>query len=176
MIISMNPYIFKVTIKQQLLVLLPFLISNFIIFFGFSILFEGEDLSGVILWAYLVAIMLSVFPVIILHGQYLISNYRLVVLIYPDSKIIEFRRGTTTIRYNFSDITSLDYYATTGHISKKGGSAFYSFDNYRFYKLRFSNNKTYYLTCLIINDIEHTLENLIKIEGEWHFRPVPLLY
>jgi hypothetical protein len=153
------------------------LISNCIIFFGLSIIFRGDTISGIILGVYLGAFTLSVLPVLILHTQYLISNHKLMVIIDSDLKVIEFRRGTTIDRYSFTDIKSLDYYATTGHISKKGASpAFYSFDSYRFYKLRFSNNKTYYLTCLLMNDIEHRLEILINTEADWHFRALPLLY
>ncbi|MGZ3880440.1 MAG: hypothetical protein ACXVBF_03845 [Flavisolibacter sp.] len=170
-------YILKLTGKQQVLVLLPFLLSTGILFLGGAVIFHGEQISGYVLAAVVLSFILIVLPVLILHFQYLVNDFGTVVLIDPDAETIEFRKKGSSEKYQFKDITSCDYYATVGHISKKGASpAFYSFDSYRFYKLKFSNNKTFYITCLLMNNIENKLEGLIKMEADWRFRALPLLY
>ena len=157
--------------------LLPFLFSCAVIFLGYGIIFRGGSSTGIVLFAYFIALVLVVLPVLILHVQYLINDFNLVVTIFTDRSVIEFRRGKLIERFDFNQIQSLDYYATAGHISKKGVStAFYSFDNYRFYRVEFKDKRKYYVTCLVMNDIEHQLEDLTGIKADWSFRALPLLY
>ena len=170
-----NKYCFKNNLKQQFLVLIPFITQNAIIVYGYSIIFKGEQIEGLILFAYCLAFVLAALPVLILHSQYLFLTWSQSVCIGPD--YIEFKKKNKISHYQFSEIFAVNYYATSGHSSKRGSSgAFYTFGPYRFYKILLKDQKSFYVTCLMINDLEHTFEKLINFEAEWHFRALPLLY
>jgi hypothetical protein len=167
-------YDFRVTLKQQLLVLLPFLLINTGVLLAWYYYFDIDWSTGTTIFLSIL-FLLNILPVLILHLQYLVKGSHSVV-IDSINKTVEFKKQSSTGKYSFEQIISVDYYATHGHISKKGSSLWYTFDPYRFYKITFNDNQVAYVTCLNIRNIENTLEPLLGIQAEWNFRALPLLY
>jgi hypothetical protein len=167
-------YKFEITLKQQLLVLLPFLLTNIGALLVWYFYFDSGWSTGTLIFLSILFV-LNILPVLILHVQYLITGTRSILIDLRD-KTLEFKNRVGIKKYSLEQIASLDYYATYGHISKKGSSLWYTFDPYRFYKITFNDAKVAYFTCLNIRNIENTLEPILGIKAEWNFRALPLLY
>jgi hypothetical protein len=50
------------------------------------------------------------------------------------------------------------------------------FGMYRYNKIIFNYDTKIFITCLMINDIENTLEDLLRLKAEKHFRLLNLLH
>ena len=77
---------------------------------------------------------------------------------------------TKPLNYSFSEIESLQYYRSWGK-----GSGWHSFGEYRYYKIIFKDKREIVITCLMINDIENTLEMLLRMKAERHAKVVCLI-
>jgi hypothetical protein len=167
-------YKFETTLKQQLLVLLPFFLINTGSLLVWYYYIDSDLTIGTIIFLSIL-VLFNILPVLVLHAQYLIKGSRYVVIDLANGTLeLKNRRGIR--KYSFRQIASIDYYATHGHISRKGSSLWYTFDPYRFYKIILSDAQVIYITCLTIPNIENTLEQLLDIKAEWNFRALPLLY
>lgn len=167
---------FKITTKQQLLVLIPFITINATIFVGYYYIFRDTSINLLIVLVFLFVFLLNVLPVILLHSQYLMKNGSAIVEIDSEKKLLLYTDNKRYYKYSFNDIQTLKYFATHGHISKRGSSLWYTFDPYRFYKITFKDQQVISITCLMINNIENTLEQLLGIEAERKFRVLPFIY
>jgi hypothetical protein len=167
---------FKITIKQQLLILFPFLTINAVVIAVYFYIFRDISLNIFIIVLFLFIFLLNVLPVLLLHLQYLIKNWNVTFKIDREKKLITCQNGKKSLKYSFDDIETLKYYATHGHISRRGSSLWYTFDPYRFYKITFKDQKKVIITCLMINNIENTLEQLLEITAERKFRVLPFTY
>jgi hypothetical protein len=106
--------------------------------------------------------LLDTLPALILHIQYLIKNYKAIVLLNTTDRTFSYRSFKQKEKVsNFSDIKLLEYYVS---YARKMG--IYSFARYRYYKIILSNDEEIVITCLMINDIENTLEVLLQIKAE----------
>ncbi len=76
----------------------------------------------------------------------------------------------------FQDIAKLKYVASAGHYYRRGKFETYPFDGYRFYKFEFTDGTVLFVTSFMINDIEHTLEQLLGVEAKWKLRVIAFLY
>lgn len=148
-----NIFEFKITFKQQLLMLTPLIVVNTAIIIGLVYLdTQGNLLLGMLILTFI----LSVLPVIIVHTQYYIANRGASLIIDTDKKILMYSSKIKQYEYSFDDIQFLYHYVSYG-----GGSGWYTFDEYRFFKIVFNDNKEIIITCLMMNDIKHTLEKLL---------------
>jgi hypothetical protein len=168
-------FFLKVSLKQQLFVLFPFFLINAIVIIGYFLVYGGP-IEGSILVFFIIVFLINVCTVIALHLQYLYYNSSMCMEIDTRTKELNINQKHKQYNYSFYDIQSLDYYATSGHSSKKGYNMVYTFDNYRFYKIKFKDNRTFFVTCLMMYYIEKNLEPLLDFEAEWHFRALPFIY
>jgi hypothetical protein len=133
-------------------------------------------IDTLMLFLFLFIFIVNVLPVLILHLQYLNKNWNVTVKIDTEKKVIVYQKSKSTFEYSFCDIETLKYYATHGHISKRGSSLWYTFDPYRFYKITFKNHEQLVITSLLINNIENKLEQMLEKTSERQFRVLPLIY
>ena len=167
---------FKITLKQQFLVLIWFFVMNSVLLIAYFKIINPLFVDGLIIGGIVFLIALFVLPVIILHPQYVIKNCLGPLVISTEEHFVSIGKGKDLFKFNFSDIKELRYYATLSHLSSKGGSSWYTFDSYRFYKIILNNSDEIIVTCLMINNIENTLEELLGIKAIRKFRAIPFIY
>jgi hypothetical protein len=138
---------FRVTLLQQFLVLFPFLLTNSILIIFYYYHFSSKTIDWRISTVILFLFLLNFLPPVILHFQYLVKNWNATLIIETEDKSLNYFYNKVNYKYSFKDIDSLRYYATSGHISKKGSSLWYTFDPYRFFKITFKDHTEIVITC-----------------------------
>ena len=165
-----NIFEFEVTLKQQLILLTHLAVVNIAIFLG-SIYYLKINIYGnayiIVLTVYF---FIDILPTIIVHTQYWLKNHKAIFKINTVSKELSYEIPEKNLRYSFADIASLEYYWNFGK-----GSGWNSFGQYRYYKIIFKDNTQIVITCLMINDIENTLEILLRMEAEKHEKVLCLI-
>ena len=174
--VSKADYLFKVSLKQQILVLIPFFGINAGLAIVYFAIARNYPLTLPLYLVILFFFLLNVLPVLLLHFQYLSKNWKATLEIDTRKQLIRYTNHDETKIVSFHNISELKYFATHGHISTKGSSLFYTFDPYRYYSIKSNDGTTIIVTCLMINDLENSLEPLIGIKAERKFRMVPLVY
>jgi len=169
-------YRFKVTGKQQLLVLLPFIIINTILVIAYILILGSYEIRWLEIFVISLLLFIFVLPVIILHIQYLLYNKKAKLSLNSSSGLITFGNGNVSYQFKKEDISVFDYYATIGYYTSKDYSSWYTFGPYRYYRIILKNGSKIILTSLMINDIENKLEPIIGLEAERKFRAVPFIY
>lgn len=164
----------KITLKQNFLVLYPGILQCIGLLVIMYYYITNQEWNRSSIRIIIIAEIFMLAPMLFLHIQYMIANKNLQCTIDTQDQTIEFKINNSYI-YNFNQIVQFDYFATHGHSSKKGSSFYYTFDPYRYYRLEFDDGRIFYLTCLIMNNIEFTLEQLLNKEAEWHFKMLPTL-
>src|SRR5438046_49887 len=86
-------YKFRITLKQQLLVLFPFISINTFIGLGFLYIAHGSHMNGVFLGLILFIALVNVFPTVVLHLQYLIRNGGAIFLIDVENNNMKYKKG-----------------------------------------------------------------------------------
>ena len=168
-VLNNNLHKFNIRLKQQLVILLPMLLKNAALPI-FCYMIYGKLNFGYLIVG-LIFFFIDILPTIILHIQYLYKNNGQVVTINSVYKTIKFKERNASVKeYKFGDILSLEYYCC--YIK---GTGWHSFGQYRFYKIVFSDSYQMFITCLMINDIEHVLPYLLDIEPQKHLRILPLI-
>ena len=162
-------HIFKNSIQQQIRLLFPLVFLYFLIiaasyFFKFNLNNKG------FLYVLIFILLADTLPTIIVHIQYLIANSGAILQINTESKEILYKTSKITVEKPFSDIISFKYYRS---YAKRSG--WHSFGQYRYYKIIFTDKTKIVITCLLINDIENTLENLLRLSAEKRVRLVCFL-
>jgi hypothetical protein len=175
-VILKSNYDLKVSLKQQLLVLFPFLFINSGITIGYFFAVHVSFFNSLIIGTTVFFFIANVLTVLVLHTQYLYFNRSMSINIDSNSGDITIIQSGKEYSYKVSDIKALDYYSSSGHISKKGPDEFYTFDPYRFFKIVFNDNRHFYVTSLMMNNIERNLEQILGYEANWHFRVLALIY
>jgi len=159
----MNQKIYKITLGQQALILFPLILTNSIVL-SFCIYKFGWTIATY--WVIAILLIISIIPTIIVHLQYLRQNFGLTLAIDFDKKYLEFDKKGKKSKYSFLDISKLIRTSSYGR-----GTGWYSFAEYRYYKIIFKNNAEFIVTCLLVNNIEknliakldHEEENKLKI-------------
>jgi hypothetical protein len=160
---------FKITLRQQILMLLPLILKNGIAF-GIMYYFIGMELHTLII-VFLIFFILDILPTLIVHIQYLFKNWKSVLTINNENKKLTYVSRFDNLEYSFDDILSFQHIASYG-----GGTGVYSFGEYRYFKILFKDNKQIIITCLMINNIKTTLEKLLGIVPEKRLRIIALIY
>ena len=161
---------FKVTLKQQLLILSsPILLYSmlglvYLYFFGFTLP------SPVYMYAFLVLFFIDLLPALILHIQYLNINSGSELIIDSKKRNITYTRKNKSSDKSFDDIKSIKNIASFGGGSNSG---LYSFGEYSFCKITFKDETFVFITCLMINRIRPSLELLLekKVDTKLKFFP-----
>ena len=159
--------VYRITLKQQLLLLTPALIK-YGLFGGIYLFFFGFSLpTPIYLYAFLVLFVIDLLPAIILHVQYLVKNWTVILTIDTKSKTVFYQSKETSFTQNFDDIFLAEYVMSYGF---KGSAGFYSFAEYRYQKIYFKDGTSIIITCLMINDIKNTLEMLLRLKAKEKFK------
>jgi hypothetical protein len=152
---------YKITLKQQLLVSAhAFLTILLIISIGYFYS-GGFFKSNILIAVLLLTFLIDTLPALILHIQYLVKNRKVELIIDRQNDLIVYKRISNTINFSFNDIDSVKYFVSYGR-----QTGVYSFAIYRYYKIILSNKTEFIVTCLMINDIENTLEMLLHRSAE----------
>ena len=163
-------YSFKITLKQQLILLghSVFIWVGLIVVIVY--VFKRSLLNETSLFVFPFIFLIDTLPTFILHTQYWIKNHGAILTVNTETKELMYETKSEVLRYSFDNIISLQYYRNLGK-----GSGWNSFGEYRYYKIIFNDNKEAFITCLMINDIENTLEMLLKMQAEKHSKLLCLL-
>ncbi len=163
---------YNVTIKQQL-ILLGHLIFITICFVGYGVylyvtksLIDNKGYKIV----FAVFLLIDTLPTLIVHTQYWLKNHGSTFIIDTQTKELMYGMPKKQVSYSFNDISLLQYFRSLGK-----GSGWHSFGEYRYYKIIFKDKTEIVITCLMINDIENTLEMLLRMKAERHAKVLCLI-
>lgn len=156
-------YQFYTTLKQQLILLTPLLFT--IIALPIGVIFILHlSLSNIATYiVFIFFFLIDALPTFVLHLQYWLENHDSILNIDIVKQEFNYSTSKQKLNYSFSDIAKVDYYRNLGK-----GSGWHSFGQYRYYKITCTNKTKIIVTCLMINDIENTLEILLKVKAEQH--------
>ncbi len=153
-------YRYRVNLGQQLRLLLQPVLLHLgiigIVYYRYHTISLGPlliTLGGIFLF--------DTLPALILHVQYLNKNYKAEFSINTIDRTFSYLSKQEEKKYSFSEIKLLEYYVS---YARKTG--IYSFARYRYYKIVLTNGDVIVVTCLMINDIENTIESLLRIKAE----------
>jgi hypothetical protein len=160
---------FKITFKEQVLMLLPLVLKNTIALGLIFYIFGTETHALIII--FLLFFLLDILPTVILHIQYLFKNWNSELSLNKEKRKLAYVSSTENLEYSFDEILSVHHFASYG-----GGTRVYSFGEYRYFKIIFKDNKQIIITCLMINNIKMTLEKLLDIVPEKWLRIIAFIY
>ncbi len=157
-------YNYKITLKQQFLLLYKPFTKNIALFL--IIKYFSDYLLLTETWVVLILIFLIDFiPAFILHIQYLITNWNCSFIINTEKRTFSYYSPKKSIdNGSFDNIQKLEY-----HVSYGRKTGVYSFASYRYYKIFLNDGSTIFITCLMVNRIEDTLELLFRTRAEKEF-------
>jgi len=114
--------------------------------------------------------VVGIVPTVVVHVQYLLKNHGLNLKVNTDEKFLVFEHQGQEAKYSFSEISELIRTSSYGR-----GSWWYSFGEYRYYKLVFKNNTEYIITCLLVPQIEKDLVAKFGVEEEKDLKVVAFI-
>jgi len=154
-------YAIRPSIKQQFLLLWPMLL-RYIFLIGVYVYYMGWNFNSMVFWVpFLIAFVMDFWPAIALNIEYSIKTWGLNIEIDEDLKQISYKWHNTKRTFSFNDIASLEYYTSFGR-----GTGWYSFENYRYYRIVFRDQTELPITCLMMNKIQEKVEPLLGIKAE----------
>jgi hypothetical protein len=161
---------FRVTLKQQLILLTHLAVVTVGVIIGsvYFLKINIEDNAFIIGFTFY--FFINILPTIIVHTQYWLKNHKAIFTVNTQNKELSYELPEKELKYSFADITCLEYYWNFGK-----GSGWHSFGEYRYYKIIFKDKTEIVITCLMINDIENTLEMLLRMKAEKHGKVLCLI-
>lgn len=113
-------------------------------------------------YIYIISIffLFDILPTIIVHVQYLKANWEAVLIINREHQTLTYTGPQGSLSYHFSDIAGLE------RVVSYGDGAWYSFSEYRYYRIIFLDGKQIVITSLMIPDIQFTLERNFGMVGK----------
>jgi|SRR5450432_334708 len=161
---------FQINFKQQFILLSQLIFKSVGIYLVVIFFMKININSWTAKFTYSFYFVIDVLPTLILHIQYYLKNRNTLMEVDTNSRKFEITTSQKTFEYSFDDIISLEYFRSYGK-----GTGWNSFGMYRYYKIATSDGARFFITCLMINDIENTLENLLHIKAEKHFKFINFL-
>jgi hypothetical protein len=164
----MSDFTFKITNKNQFAQLNWLITVNlaigiiFYYFFGFS-------LWGPLPYIYGWFILLDILPTLLVHIQYYQANKGAVLDIDRTLHRISYVNAKKTLTYNFEEIESFV------RMDSWGTGVWYSFAEYRYYKITFLDKNEIIVTSLMIKDIKDVLELLLNRSAYKRRRPIAFI-
>lgn len=161
---------YKINFKQQITLLTPAFATAVGLIGVYLYFFHGSLTDNAFWLVFVFFLFIDFLPAIALHIQYLIKNWKATLTIDTGKRQLTYENNNVKFVYSLDDIKFLKYYRTYGK-----GSGFQSYGMYRYYKIIFADNNEINITCLMINQIENTLEILLKKEPEKYFKLLNLI-
>jgi hypothetical protein len=162
---------FKITFKQQLLLILPLILKNGILFGVYFYFFGFEFSPSFYTYILFFIILFDILPAILVHIQYLPENRSVILAIDKETRELTYNSPSRVLKYSFDDIHTVQHFASYG-----GGTGAYSFGEYRYFKIIFKDKVEVIITCLMINNIKNTLADLLGAEVDKRLRVVAFIY
>lgn len=160
--------IYKVSYSQQINLLAPMLLKNLAVVALMIIVRLGEFATVLTL---LIVFLIDILPTLIIHIQYLTKNWKNTLTIDRRNRVISLERDAKINRQSLEDITAVNRY-----LSYVRSTGWHSFGPYRYYKINFKDGTEYIITCLMIEDIESNLGEILPFASDDHFRVMALIY
>lgn len=154
-------YIYKITLIQQILLLKQLIITNGILIALYLFYFGVSLPTYLFLFVFAFQLIKDIIPTLIVHFQYLYKNWGAVFIIDTQNQTVSYKSPVLDIKKRISEITKLQRFSSYG-----SGSGWYSFGYYRYYKITFNDGNKVIITCLMMNKMEKTFNDLINIELE----------
>ena len=161
---------FTVTFRQQCILLSLLVIKNSVLAGAYIYYFGWNVPAWQMYYVFAFLFLIDILPTIIIHIQYLIKNWKCVLTIDTEKRILSYGRPGTSLEYSFDGIHSLHYYGSYGR-----GTGVYSFESYRYVRIVLNDGSQIIITCLMVNKIEKRLEQLTGIKMEKHLRVLALI-
>jgi len=124
------------------------------------ILWKGFTLRGPFFYVFAGFFLLDILPTLLVHFQYWLANRNALLMIDRKNQKISYSTPQQRLRYGFDEITSFKHFASYG------GGAWYSFSEYRYFKITFVDNSEIIVTCLMMKDIKDVFELLLSRKAE----------
>jgi len=151
--------------------ILPLIVKNGILFGIYFYFFSFKFSSSFYTYILFFIILFDILPTILLHIQYLMKNRGVILDINKDIGIFIYNSPLRVLKYSFSDINTVQHFASFG-----GGTGVYSFGEYRYFKIIFNDKVEVIVTCLMVNNIKITLQNLLGVEAEKRLKVIAFIY
>ena len=155
----MADHTFRVTFQQQLAMMIRMLIVYGVLLFIYFY-YYGFGIETPYQYIFLFFFLLDICPALLVHIQYLTINKGAALVINTELKTINYTTRKESFLYHFDDIELLR------HVASFGGGAWYSFSEYRYYRIVFKDKKEIVITCLMVKDIKNTLEMLLRMKAQ----------
>jgi hypothetical protein len=164
----MSDHRFKITVGNQL-AQLNWLITVYIAIGYIFYRFFGFSFKGPVPYIYLAYLSFDIVPTLLVHIQYYRANKDAVLDINRELRTISYETPRETLSYHFDDIGSFV------RVDSWGAGAWYSFAEYRYYKITFTDKKEIIITSLMIRDIKSVLELDLRMEAVKKHRVVAFI-
>lgn len=113
----------------------------------------------------LTAFVLLTMPAILIHIDYYRINRKTIIII----DCIEKSLKINSVNYSFHDIKSIDFFTS----DLKESPNFFLFGGYKFAEITMSDDKTYVITTLLINNLESELKKIAKDKIKTYYKFLP---
>jgi hypothetical protein len=153
-------YRFRITLINQVIALEHMFITNSIIAIIYSLFYLNSG-SLILILLILFCLVTSILPTILVHVQYLSRNYNSEFLIDQLQQKCVYKENGSQFVFSFSDIEDLEHHASFG-----GGSYWYSFGEYRYYKITLKDKENFYITSLMHPKLKWDFERILDRQAE----------
>lgn len=162
---------FKLTFKQQFLVVQITIIKYLLLIFLFWYL--GYELSVGMIMVWLGIFVIDLLPAIVLHINYFINDLGSELTIDRGAGTLFYRNSKNNRLFNLADAVELNHVVSIGGASTYTG--WYAFGDYSFCEIQLRNGEKLIITCLMVNHIKQTLEILLKMKANTKMRLLPII-
>ena len=164
---NMREQTYQITFVQQLKMLSHLLVTSLVII-GFCLVGYGWSAGTFAAIAFISVV--GIVPTLIIHIQYLLKNSGLKLTINTDQRCLVFEKQDQEAKYDFIEIKELIRRSSYGR-----STGWYSFAEYRYYKIVFNDNVEYIITCLLVPQIEQNLVVKLGVEEEKELKVIAFI-
>jgi hypothetical protein len=129
----------------------------------------GWRFPGPYPYIFLVIFLLDILPTLVVHVQYWLANRNSVLTISKELHQLTYSDKFQMLSYSLDDIIKLL------HVASFGGGSWYSFSEYRYFRITFSDGKEIVITSLMVKDVKYVLEMLLGYKADKKLRAVAFI-
>ena len=154
---------FTITFNRHLSQL-TWLLSVYGILLTIYFWYYGLSFPEPYIYVFIFIFVTDILPTLMLHVQYWLANKGAVLTVSR-----EFNRLTYSDR--FQSLTyGLDEIAGLLHVASYGGGSWYSFSEYRYFRIIFRDGKEIVITSLMVKDMKFLFEMLLGLKANKKLR------
>jgi hypothetical protein len=129
----------------------------------------GFTRNTVLLIGYLIIFMFDAFPTILLHLQYLSVNRNAMLVVREQQRTLSYIQEENHLDYSFDSIEQIMY------IAGYGNGAWYSFSEYRYFVLVFTDGNKILISSLMMKYDKKKLESIFGMQVKTDMRFYPFI-